>query len=49
MDIQHIGAYFPFDYYNAEEVKEKTLSSEEEFGETWKPDFSLVLAAHILC
>lgn len=49
MDIQHIGAYFPFDYYNAEEVKEKTLSSEEELGETWKPDFSLVLAAHILC
>lgn len=24
---------------DAEEVKEKTLSSEEEFGETWKPDF----------
>lgn len=24
---------------DAEEVKEKTLSSEEELGETWKPDF----------
>lgn len=34
---------------DAEEVKEKTLSSEEELGETWKSDFfSLVLAAHIL-
>lgn len=24
---------------DAEEVKEKTLSSEEELGETWKSDF----------
>lgn len=24
---------------DAEEVKEETLSSEEELGETWKPDF----------